>query len=94
MPHFLGGPELFFILLIVLIVFGAGKLPSVMRDFGKGVKEFKKAQSEEEEAAMRAASTQTSASAAAPTTSATTVTTPTNGAATAGARPTEPATRA
>ncbi len=34
------------ILLIVLIVFGAGKLPNVMADLGRGVKEFKKAQME------------------------------------------------
>jgi sec-independent protein translocase protein TatA len=47
MPFNLGAPEFLIILVIVLIVFGAGKLPSVMRDFGKGVKEFKKAQDEE-----------------------------------------------
>ena len=29
------------ILLIVLIVFGAGKLPKVMSDLGKGIKSFK-----------------------------------------------------
>jgi sec-independent protein translocase protein TatA len=48
MPFNLGGPELIIVLVIVLIVFGAGKLPNVMRDFGRGVKEFKKAQTEEE----------------------------------------------
>lgn len=48
MPFNLGGPELIIILVIVLIVFGAGKLPNVMRDVGKGVKEFKKAQDPEE----------------------------------------------
>jgi sec-independent protein translocase protein TatA len=56
MPFNLGGPELIIILVIVLIVFGAGKLPSVMRDLGRGVKEFKKAQSEEE-AAMTTSTT-------------------------------------
>jgi sec-independent protein translocase protein TatA len=38
--------HLLLILVIVLIVFGAGKLPNVMGDLGRGVKEFKKAQSE------------------------------------------------
>jgi sec-independent protein translocase protein TatA len=55
MPFNLGGPELIIVLVIVLIVFGAGKLPNVMRDMGRGVKEFKKAQTEEEIAAEAAA---------------------------------------
>ena len=42
----LGSTELIVVLVVVLIVFGAGKLPSVMRDLGKGVSEFKKAQSD------------------------------------------------
>ncbi|MBU6287542.1 MAG: twin-arginine translocase TatA/TatE family subunit [Chloroflexi bacterium] len=42
----LGSTELIIVLVVVLIVFGAGKLPSVMRDLGKGVSEFKKAQSD------------------------------------------------
>ena len=29
------------VLLVVLIVFGAGKLPQVMADLGKGVRQFK-----------------------------------------------------
>ena len=37
----LGIGELALILVIVLIVFGAGKLPKVMNDLGKGVKSFK-----------------------------------------------------
>lgn len=37
----LGATELFLILIVVLIVFGAGKLPKVMSDLGKGVKAFK-----------------------------------------------------
>ncbi len=40
----LGSTELIVIVVLVLIVFGAGKLPSVMKDLGKGVSEFKKAQ--------------------------------------------------
>lgn len=37
----LGATELLIILLIVLVLFGAGKLPRVMADFGKGIKSFK-----------------------------------------------------
>lgn len=36
------------ILVIVLILFGAGKLPKVMGDVAKGVKNFKKGMNEEE----------------------------------------------
>ncbi|MBF0159217.1 MAG: twin-arginine translocase TatA/TatE family subunit [Magnetococcales bacterium] len=35
-------PELLIILLIVLIFFGAGKLPNVMSDLGKAVRSFKR----------------------------------------------------
>ena len=38
----LGVPELVIILVVVLIFFGAGKLPQVLGQMGKGVKEFKK----------------------------------------------------
>jgi sec-independent protein translocase protein TatA len=47
MVAFIGGfgPwELGIILTIVLIVFGAGKLPQVFEAFGKGVKSFRDAQ--------------------------------------------------
>ena len=37
----LGVPELVIILVIVLLLFGAGKLPQVLGQMGKGVKEFK-----------------------------------------------------
>jgi len=39
----LQGPELLLILLLVLIVFGAGKLPQVFNSLGKGIKEFREA---------------------------------------------------
>lgn len=35
--------HLFFILLIVLIIFGPGKLPELGRGLGKGIREFKDA---------------------------------------------------
>lgn len=39
----IGLPELFLILVIIFIIFGAGKLPEVCSALGKGVKNFKKA---------------------------------------------------
>ncbi|HAT50283.1 MAG: twin-arginine translocase TatA/TatE family subunit [Magnetococcales bacterium] len=45
----LGTSELIIILVIVLVVFGAGKLPKVMKDLGKGVKSFKDAMVEKDE---------------------------------------------
>ncbi len=41
MPFNLGGGELVFVLVIVLIVFGAGKLPQVLGQLGRGVKTFR-----------------------------------------------------
>lgn len=38
----IGFTELTLILVLVLILFGAGKLPKVMEDLGKGVSSFKK----------------------------------------------------
>lgn len=40
--------QVILILLIVLIIFGAGKLPKVMGDVAKGVKNFKKGMREED----------------------------------------------
>jgi sec-independent protein translocase protein TatA len=45
----LGGQELILILLIILLLFGAKKLPELARGLGKGMKEFKKAQNETED---------------------------------------------
>ncbi|MEI7787115.1 MAG: twin-arginine translocase TatA/TatE family subunit [Chlorobiaceae bacterium] len=45
----IGGQELLLILVIVLLLFGAKKLPELARGMGKGIKEFKKAQNEDED---------------------------------------------
>lgn len=45
----LGMPELVIILVIIVIIFGAGKLPEIGSGIGKGIKNFKKATREEEE---------------------------------------------
>ena len=39
----LGWPEILLILVIILVVFGVGKLPKVAGDLGKGIREFRKA---------------------------------------------------
>jgi len=57
MPFNLGGGELVFILVIVLIVFGAGKLPSVFGQLGKGVRTFRDESTKSEEAALAGTAT-------------------------------------
>ncbi len=45
----IGMPELIIILIIILIIFGAGKLPEIGSGIGKGIKNFKKATNEKPE---------------------------------------------
>jgi sec-independent protein translocase protein TatA len=45
----IGGPELLIILVIILLLFGAKKLPELARGLGKSMKEFKKATQEVQE---------------------------------------------
>ena len=45
----IGMPELIVILVIILIIFGAGKLPEIGGAIGKGIKNFKKASKELDE---------------------------------------------
>lgn len=45
----LGMPELIVILVIIVIIFGAGKLPEIGSGIGKGIKNFKKATHEEDD---------------------------------------------
>jgi sec-independent protein translocase protein TatA len=52
MPQ-LGAPELFIILAIVVILFGANRIPDVMSGMGKGIREFRKASHDELGAAPR-----------------------------------------
>jgi len=44
----IGMPELIIILVIILIIFGAGKLPEIGAGMGKAIKNFKGATSENE----------------------------------------------
>jgi sec-independent protein translocase protein TatA len=45
----IGGPELLIILVIILLLFGAKKLPELAKGLGKSMKEFKKAAQEVQE---------------------------------------------
>jgi sec-independent protein translocase protein TatA len=45
----IGMPELVVILVIVLIIFGAGKLPQIGEGIGKGIRNFRKATSKDQE---------------------------------------------
>jgi sec-independent protein translocase protein TatA len=42
----LGGPDLIIILLIILVLFGAKKLPELAKGLGQAIKEFQKAKDE------------------------------------------------
>ncbi len=57
----LGWQELVIVLVIIMIIFGAGKLPEVAKSLGQGVKEFKN------EAGQPVGSTSTASSTAAAT---------------------------
>ena len=41
-----GGPEWILIVLVIIIFFGAKKIPEIARGFGKGIREFKDATKE------------------------------------------------
>ncbi len=45
----IGAPEIIFIVLIVLLLFGGKKIPELMRGLGKGVKSFKQGMTEMED---------------------------------------------
>jgi sec-independent protein translocase protein TatA len=45
----IGMPELIVVLVIVLIIFGAGKLPQIGEGLGKGIRNFRKATNKEPE---------------------------------------------
>ncbi|KKK66492.1 hypothetical protein LCGC14_2963550 [marine sediment metagenome] len=44
----IGMPELIIILVIIMIIFGAGKLPEIGSGIGRGIKNFKKATTDAE----------------------------------------------
>ena len=46
LPLFISGPEIGFIMFIVLMVFGADKIPDIARGLGKGMRQIKDATNE------------------------------------------------
>jgi sec-independent protein translocase protein TatA len=49
MPFNLGTPELVIILVIVIVLFGAGRISRLGADLGRSIREFRKAVAVEEE---------------------------------------------
>ena len=49
----IGAPEIIFIVIIVLLLFGGKKIPELMKGMGKGVKMFKQGMNEMEEEVKR-----------------------------------------
>ncbi len=43
---FISGPEIFIVLIVVLLLFGSKKIPEMARGLGKGMYEFRKATEE------------------------------------------------
>ncbi len=85
------GPDLIVLLIIVLVLFGAKRLPEIARSLGQSVHEFKKAKQEFEEAAAKPTITTTPPTTVASTTP--TTATPTQPAA-APQEPSEPSQHA
>lgn len=53
----IGMPELLIILVIILVIFGAGKLPEIGSALGKGIRGFKKSVSDTENEINKAGET-------------------------------------
>lgn len=45
----IGGPQVFIIVVVILLLFGGRKIPELMRGLGSGIKEFKNASKEDSE---------------------------------------------
>jgi len=55
----LGAPELIVILAIVVMLFGANRIPEIMRGMGSGIREFRKATHDNDAQASEAPSNRT-----------------------------------
>jgi len=41
MPSWIRGPEIIIILVIVVLIFGVGRIDKILKELGKGIREFK-----------------------------------------------------
>ena len=48
LPLVIGTPQIIFIVVVVLLLFGGRKIPELMRGLGSGIKEFKDASKDDE----------------------------------------------
>ena len=51
----IGWPQLLIIALVILVLFGRGRIAEMMGDFGKGIRSFKQGMNEDEKASSGAA---------------------------------------
>ena len=49
MPQWLGAPELLIVLVIVILVFGVGRIANIGGELGKGISAFRKGLKDEDE---------------------------------------------
>lgn len=49
MPNWLGAPELLIVLIIVILIFGVGRIANIGGELGKGISAFRKGLKEGEE---------------------------------------------
>lgn len=70
------GPDLLILLVIVLVLFGAKRLPELARGLGQSVNEFKKAKDEFEKEVSKSSTVSTAPPPSAPATSETATATP------------------
>ena len=49
MPDWLGAPELLIVLVIVILVFGVGRIANIGGELGKGISAFRKGLKEDDE---------------------------------------------
>ena len=75
MPFNIGAPELILVLVVVLILFGPGKLPEVGQALGKTVREFRHASNDLDLNAQTKTAPATQAAAATPAAAETSATT-------------------
>jgi sec-independent protein translocase protein TatA len=49
MPSWLGAPELLIVLIIVILIFGVGRIANIGGELGKGISAFRKGLKEDDE---------------------------------------------